>query len=196
MDPRFQRSGYVLHKKLLKLFGGEFSIFDCDTGELLFFSRQKAFKLREDIRIFADANENSLLLTIKARQILDVGATYDVADAASGETVGALHRKALKSLVRDEWIVLDATGREIGALREDSMRIALVRRFLFPGLPQAFTMEIDCRLVARFQQNWNFFAPKLGMDFTSNTAGLLDPRLGVAAAVLLAAIEGRQQKYD
>jgi hypothetical protein len=46
--------------------------------------------------------------------------------------------------------------------------------------------------VCTFQQNFNPFVRKLTVDFTGDTQGRLDKRLGLAAGILLAAIEGRQ----
>jgi hypothetical protein len=46
--------------------------------------------------------------------------------------------------------------------------------------------------VATYQQNFNPFVKKLTIDFTMDPQGRLDRRLGLAAAALLSAIEGRQ----
>jgi len=193
MDSRFQRPIFILRKKLLKIFGGAFWIRDPGTDELLMYSKQKAFKLREDIRVFTDEGMASELLTIKARSIIDLGATYDVTDATTGENLGALRRRMLKSMLRDEWTILNMVGQEIGTIKEDSTALALVRRTLFNLLPQSFKVEVGGQAVAEFHQNWNIFAPKIRLDFSANMSGALDVRLGIAAAILLAAIEGRQR---
>jgi hypothetical protein len=46
--------------------------------------------------------------------------------------------------------------------------------------------------VLTFQQNFNPFLAKIDLDFSSDVNGLLDRRLGIAAAILLCAIEGKQ----
>jgi hypothetical protein len=43
-----------------------------------------------------------------------------------------------------------------------------------------------------FRQRFNPFIAKIDLDFSMDTQGRLDRRLGIAAAVLLCAIEGRQ----
>src|SRR6185503_8752410 len=97
---------YVIRKKVLKLFGGAFHIYG-PGGELLFYSKMKAFKLREDIRLYTGEDMQTEVLTIQAREIFDFSATYDVVDATSGERVGALRRKGGRSMIRDEWAILD-----------------------------------------------------------------------------------------
>jgi hypothetical protein len=192
MDARFTQPVYLLKKKFFKIFGQVFNIVDPQSDELLLYSKQKAFKLKEDIRIFADTEMTQTLLTIKARQMLDISATYDITDAQTGEPIGALQRQGIKSILRDKWIILDASGQEIGSIQEDSMGLALVRRFLFNLFPQSFTVTVNGQTVGKFQQNWNFFVPKIQLDFSMNQSQTLDPRLGLGGAVLIAAIEGRQ----
>jgi len=72
---------------------------------------------------------------------------------------------------------------------------ALVRRVVEAAaflLPQAYHATWDGQPVATFKQNFNPFIQKIVIDFSDDTDNLLDPRLGLAAAVLLCAVEGKQ----
>ena len=182
---------YTLRRKILTLAGAQFHARD-ESDRLLAFTQLKAFKLKEDIRVYADEQRSRELLAIQARQIIDFSAAYDVTDTAAGGTkVGALQRKGMKSILRDEWLVFDATGRQIALLQEESMAVALLRRFI--GLiPQSFHLKVGDRVVGRIHQNFNPFVLKLTVDLTEDGRREIDPRLGLAAAILLAAIEGRQ----
>ena len=44
------------------------------------FSEQKMFRLREDIRVYDSEDKSREVLNIKARQIMDFSAAYDVVD--------------------------------------------------------------------------------------------------------------------
>ena len=44
---------FYIRRKVLKIFGGSFHVYDA-RDNLVFFSSQKAFKLKEDIRVFSD----------------------------------------------------------------------------------------------------------------------------------------------
>ncbi|NTX06858.1 hypothetical protein HUA74_17490 [Myxococcus sp. CA051A] len=189
---RFGQTRYMIRRKFFKLFGGAFHIYD-EVGNLAFYSKMKAFKLKEDLRIYGDEEMREELLTIKARGILDFGMTYDVTDAATGERVGALRRKGLRSILRDQWLVLDANDQETGKIEEDSMMLALVRRFLTNLVPQSFSGKLGETKVLAFHQRFNPFIQKIDLDFSMDDRNLLDRRLGIAAAVLMCAIEGRQQ---
>jgi hypothetical protein len=185
----YQANRYTLRRKVLTLFGASFHVFAPD-GTVIFFSRQKAFKLREDIRIYTNEAMDQEILSIRARQVLDFSAAYDVVDTQTQSKLGALRRKGFSSLIRDAWLVLDAEDREIGQIMEDSMALALIRRFLVALIPQKFHLTVGGKTAVHFQQQFNPFIYKLEIEFAADAG--IDKRLALAAAVLLAAIEGRQ----
>lgn len=189
---RFAQSRYVIRRKFFKIFGNAFHIYD-EAGQVVFYSKMKAFKLKEDLRVFTGEDMGEEVLTIKARNILDISATYDVTDAATGRKLGALRRKGLKSILRDEWLILDANDAEVGLIQEDSLMLAMVRRFLSNLVPQTFTAQVGNEPVFSFRQHFNPFIQRISLDFSMDRSGRLDRRLGIATAVLLCAIEGRQQ---
>ncbi len=191
-DPRYQQTQYMIRRKVFKLVGAAFHIYD-PAGNVLFYSKLKAFKLKEDIRLYAGEDMSAELLCIKARNIIDFSAAYDVVDAQTGERVGALKRKGFRSMLRDEWIIMNAADQEIGTLQEDSMAMALLRRFLTNLIPQSFTGTVNGVPVFNFHRHFNPFVLRMDMDFSPDTQGLLDRRLGLAAGVLVSAIEGRQE---
>ena len=183
---------YVIRKKVLTMLGAKFHIYDAQ-GNLVGFSKQKAFKLKEDIRLYATEDMKDEVLSIKARAVIDFSAGYDVVDTASGERVGCLRRKGFASMMRDTWVILDAQEREIGQIQEDSMFLALVRRFATNLIPQNFKATVEGVAVCDYKQNFNPFVRKLTVAFTAEASGRYDRRLGMAAGLLLMAIEGTQQ---
>lgn len=164
-------------------------------GNVLIYTKMRAFKLKEDIRVLGPDKQTELL-SIRARQVMDFGATYDVTDTSSGEKLGALRRKGMKSLIKDEWLILNANDEQIGLITEDSGGLAIVRR-LVGGLaclfaPQEHNGFIGQQKVLNFRQTRNPFITKSFLDFSSDTGGTFDRRMGLAAAILFSAIEGKQ----
>ena len=191
MNPIFQHPSYLLKRQAISL-TGKFRFYD-PMGNLVMFSEQKMFKLREDIRVYSDEGKTQEVLSIKARQIMDFSASYDVVDTAMNQKVGALRRKGLRSLLRDEWEVLDANDNMIGLIFEDSIGLALLRRFLLGSwLPQNYDITLGQTRVGDLRQNFNLFRYELNLDFSMDTARMLDRRLGIAAGTLLAAVEGKE----
>jgi uncharacterized protein YxjI len=191
MNPIFQFPTYLLKRQAIAL-TGKFRFYD-PAGRLVMFSEQKMFRLREDIRVYDGEDKAHEVLSIKARQIMDFSAAYDVVDTELNQKVGVLRRKGLRSILRDEWEVLDANDQAIGQLFEDSVGLALLRRLVLGSwLPQNYDLTFGETRVADLKQNFNPFRYELNLDFSMDTTNRLDRRVGIAAGILLAAVEGRQ----
>ena len=191
MSDPYAHDQYLIRRKILTIFGAKFHVYDPE-GNVILFSRQKAFKLREDIRVYSDETEKEERLLIKARQIIDFSAAYDVVDARSGAKIGALRRKGFSSLIRDTWEFLDVSDRPIGTILEDSALMAVLRRFLTNLIPQSFHAQAGERDVAKYHQNFNPFVYKLRVHLEPGAREVIDPQLVLAGGILLAAVEGRQ----
>jgi uncharacterized protein YxjI len=190
MDAVYEHDQYLVRREVFTIAGARFQIFDAE-GNQLFYSKQKAFKLKEDIRIYSDKTLDKELLLIKSRHVVDFSAAYDVVDSQEGKKVGALRRKGFRSILKDSWELLDASDRILVAVQEDSMALALVRRFI--GLiPQTFHASLDGRTLVTYKQGFNPFVQKLGITIEPGARDVLDPRLILAGGILLVAIEGRQ----
>mgnify|MGYP000156124326 CR=1 FL=1 len=194
MDSKFNQQKVVIRKNIISFLGAKLQIFDGE-GQPILYSHMKAFKLKEDIRLYNDESMQQELLAIRARSMIDFSATYDVFDGMKHEKVGAFRRKGMKSLLKDEWIILDTNDREIGLIKEDNMLFALIRRVLpFPNLiPQSYDVEINGRRISTFKQDFNPFVMKLNLDFSLDSTMSFDRRMGIAAGILLCTIEGHQE---
>ncbi|GAB4578309.1 MAG: hypothetical protein Fur0022_10440 [Anaerolineales bacterium] len=189
MHSAFQYHHYTVRRQVFAL-TGKLRYYD-PNGQLVLFSEQKMFKLREDIRIFGDEAKSQMLLHIKARQIIDFAAAYDVIDPLENARVGILRRKGFSSMLRDKWEIMDANERPLAVMEEDSMQLALIRRFLLNIIPQNYDIVMGQTRVVDVKQRFNLFRYELDVDFLPNSP--FDKRLGIAAAALLAIVEGRQQ---
>jgi hypothetical protein len=96
VDSAFQYDQYVLKKQVIAL-TGTLRIYN-PQEQLVMFSQQKIFKLKEDIRVYADEQKSRELLTIKARQIIDFSAYYDVVDSQYLTRLGGIRRKGLGTI--------------------------------------------------------------------------------------------------
>lgn len=185
---------YTIRRKVLKLLGAAFHIYNPD-GLVVGYCKQKAFKLREDIRIYTDESCKEELLTIRARSVLDFSTTYDVT-LPDGTSLGSLRRKGLSStFFRDSWMVFDEGGRHIADLKEDGGFLAFARRmheFVALLSPQKFTLSrTDGTEIARFRQHFNLFVYRLGVSVLKDDPEI-DDLVILAAGCLITAIEGRQ----
>ncbi|MGH9779797.1 MAG: hypothetical protein ACRD5I_15455, partial [Candidatus Acidiferrales bacterium] len=98
----------------------------------------------------------------------------------------------LKSIVQDEWAVLDLSDAEVGTIKEDSTLMALLRRFLSNLIPQSFHIRMGDQDAGMIKQHFNPLVLKHDVDLRPDSSRRFDRRLALAAVVLLLAIEGRQ----
>lgn len=186
---------YTIRRKFFKLFGAGFSVFD-EHGNPVAYSHQKAFRLREDITLYADESKRDPMLKINTNSVLDFSGTYDVT-TPEGLRLGSLRRKGMKSsFVRDEWIVYDGEQNEHALIRERGGFAPFARRFVDNAsmfLPQTFDVirRSDGVEIAAFRQHFNPLVYKMGISVKADDA-TLDELVLLAAASLIAAIEGRQ----
>jgi len=165
-------------------------------GQMVGYCRQKLFKFKEEIILYTDRSRETELLRIKARQIIDFGATYDV-KLPNGQSMGSLRRKGLKStFVRDEYLVFDEHDTQIATLQEDSTFKALIRRFVdsaAPFMPQKFHLtDASGKEIAIFRQHFNPLVFRMSVAVLEDHDQLDDLML-IAIGILTVVIEGRQR---
>jgi hypothetical protein len=186
---------FTIRRKILTLAGAKFHIFD-PQGQVIGFCKQKAFKLKEDIRVYSDESMSRELVRIAARAIIDFSAAYDVFDSTSGAKIGAFRRQGFTSMVRDAWSVLDSADREIGQVMEDSTMMALVRRLVPMAhmIPQTYALRQGKggAMLAEYRTHFNPFVYRLTVKVLP--ACPVSPHLVLAGGMLIAAIEGRQKQ--
>ena len=69
------------------------------SGGLVFYVKQKLFKLKEEITVFADAKQTQPLYKINADRVLDFSARYHFTDV-NGAELGSVKREGMRSLWR------------------------------------------------------------------------------------------------
>ena len=99
-------------------FSPQITVRDAD-GNLVGYVKQKLFKLKEDVVVFADEAQTKPLYNIKADRILDVSACYHFTDLAGGK-LGAIKRRGWRSMWRAHYEILDGENPVMN-VREESV---------------------------------------------------------------------------
>jgi uncharacterized protein YxjI len=160
---------------------------DGQEAGVLAFAQQKRLAFKEQVTLYADDTKQVPVLGFKARQVLDLGATYDVFDAA-GTPIGLFRKKFGASLLRSTW-VLEQPGWPEMVGQERNLFVALLRRFVdyLSWLPYHFDFEVDGRVAFSVERKWGL---RDTYNVTINEPNL-DRRLVVAMAVGLDALQSR-----
>jgi uncharacterized protein YxjI len=116
--------------KLLAL-APQISVRDANDMQVMYV-RQKLFKLKEEINIFADDSQLRRLYGIKADRILDWSARYNIANDI-GQYLGAVKRHGARSLWKASYDVLNGDQIEFH-IREENAFVRLMDT-LFGAVP-------------------------------------------------------------
>ncbi|MGC4792669.1 hypothetical protein ACLQ3H_00995 [Micromonospora saelicesensis] len=160
---------------------------DGTEGELLAFAQQKRLAFKEQVTIYTDDSKQQPLLGFKARQRIDLGATYDVTDAA-GNPIGLFRKDFAQSLLRSTWHVEQGGLSQVTG-QERSMPVALLRRFVdsLSWLPYHFDFTANGQPVFTVVKKWGL-RDKYIVEVQNPQ---IDRRLVIAMAVALDALQAR-----
>lgn len=179
---------YRIRKKVLTIWN-KYWIED-KSGRALGFSKQKMFKLKENIRIFSDENMTHELFKIGQQQIVDMWGKFAVIDSQTNTHLGYLQRKALKSgFVKDEWNILNAANQQIGRIYEETGR-GLARKYIPGGklIPEKVFLELHSKVVAEIKQKFKIIGDIWELD-CRNVPKDLDRRVVLSCMLLMGMIE-------
>lgn len=140
------------------------------NGVLVGYVKQKLFKLKEDINIFADESQTQLRFNIKADRILDFSANYCFTDP-SGRRLGSIRRKGMRSIWKANYQISDGAANHVMTINEENGWIKVVDSLageipivgMFTGYffnPSYIVSRIDGTPVARLQKQPAFFEGK------------------------------------
>jgi hypothetical protein len=171
---------------------------DGDEGPVVAVAQQKRLALNEQVTFYADEQRKRPIFRFKARDTLDLGATYDVTDAG-GRPIGWFKKEFRKSLTRSTWrlgvpaLHLEAVGTE------RSGRVALIRRvwnLVLEDVPSPWRFHFDFRTpdgtLVMSSDRRKALGDAYDLELPATPDGSrVDWRVGAAMAVALDALQSR-----
>jgi hypothetical protein len=186
MNLKFTSSNFVIKRKGLST--DKFRI--CSPGgELLLYVEEKikwSPPYTTTIRFFDDEKKTQELLHAQDGKHKEYSNFLDVTDPATGQKIGGVGGD-WTNFFEDAWGIVDAEDRLICNLREVSTKRAILHELMDGLIPQKFNFLIGQESVAELRQKPVLIGAQLLVDFSRDTANWLDHRLGLAAAIVVAA---------
>jgi uncharacterized protein YxjI len=109
-------------------FAPQIYVYD-STNTLIHYIKQKLFKLKEEVTIFADEAQTKPQYKINADRIIDFSAAYQFTDL-TGNKLGSVKRKGMKSLWSAHYDIMDTTGNSILTIKEENPWIKVLDTLL------------------------------------------------------------------
>lgn len=180
------QSHYIIKRKFWSFFERIFRVFTPD-GQLIMYIKHPLLKLREEFTVYADEAQTKPLLFMKSRQMIAINFSYEVVDAQTGQALGTVQKKGLRSLIRDKFLILDPRGVEVGYAEEQGASI--LRRF-FPILTSKHAIFVDGQQAAYIKQTFRFFNKEFTVTLSPSR---LEPKFVLAVALLALMAEARRE---
>jgi uncharacterized protein YxjI len=160
---------------------------DGTEGDLLAFAQQKRLAFKEQVTLYTDDTKQVPVLGFKARQVIDLGATYDVVDA-QGNPIGLFRKNFGASLLRSTWH-LEQPGWAEMVGQERNAWVAVLRRFVdsLSWLPYHFDFMVNGHPAFSVVKKWGL---RDRYVVTIHQQGV-DRRLVAAMSIALDALQSR-----
>lgn len=196
---------YLIEQKIRPLVN-QYAIYqagpDDTKGTMVAFAQQKRFAFKEAFTMYADDSKQQISFIVKARQVLDFGARYDVTDA-DGKTLGTIGKAFKSSLLRSTWHIF-APGIEdkpLLVIQERSQALAIFRRVwdfvpYIGDIPFLLKYHFDMSdpdngQVAATYEKTTLWRDHYKLSVIGGGAEAIDPRVLMSMGVLLDAMQGR-----
>lgn len=101
-------------------------------GHLICHVKQKMFKLKEEVTVFADEAHTKPIYHIRADRMIDISAQYAIEDE-SGQPLGVVKRMGMRSIWRAHYEITRG-GQPLLAIREENPWVRVADGFI-SGIP-------------------------------------------------------------
>ena len=144
------------------------------AGNLSFFVKQKAFKLKESVTVFADVDQQLPLYELAADRIIDFSASYHFKDT-KGTHVGSVRRKGMKSFWKARYDIVNGSSSRPLTIQEtnpwakvcDSLFGEIPILGMFSGYvfhPEYLVAREDGTPIMRLKKEPAFFQGKFSIE--------------------------------
>jgi len=168
------------------------------TGALLLYVKQKAFKLRETVTIYADREQTAPVYHIKADRILDFNAEYRIT-SVSGTELGSVQQRGMRSFWRATFEI-SRGGTILYHVREDNPWVRVLDGVLSEipvvGLlagyvlsPRYIVSRSDGAPVLRVIKKSAFLEGKFTIERAEATLPEMDEQLVIMATLMMVLLE-------
>jgi hypothetical protein len=165
------------------------------NGNMLAYVRQKLFKFKEAILVYAEESKTNLLYKIDADRVIDFNANYTFTDA-NDKVIGKVGRKGMKSLWKANYEIFDENGEPEYSIAEENPwakvmdglmgEIPIVS--LFTGYmfnPKYIVTTPDGTIVVRLSKEPSFFGRKFKMEKVADVKGGDDERIMLSLMMMM-----------
>lgn len=144
------------------------------NGNLMGYVKQKLLKLKEDINVYSDESQTTIIFNIKADRVIDFSARYNFT-TPNGQFLGSIKRQGMRSIWKANYEISDASGNQVMQINEESAWIKVADSLvgevpilgMFTGYlfnPAYIVSKMNNSPVLRLQKQPAFFESKFQLS--------------------------------
>lgn len=122
----------LIVEQKITAFVNKYAIYVADStgakAQLIAFAQQKRLTFKEKVLFYSDKEKTQPIFTLRAEKVLDVHGKYIVEDM-EGNFIGQFKKEFKQSLLKSTWSILNANEQPKLTVTENSLTLALFRRF-------------------------------------------------------------------
>jgi uncharacterized protein YxjI len=193
---------FVIHQRITMMVNRyEVRSVNADGGEgpMIAVAQQKRMAFKEQVTFYADEARTQPVFGFKARQRMDLNATYDITDP-TGTPIGSFRKEFRESLLRSTWQLTATDGLQAKGT-ERNPNVAILRRLweflpFISDLPSPFLFHFDFTApdgsIVLSSVRRRSLRDRYDVELPTLPNGWrLDWRVGAAMAVALDALQSR-----
>lgn len=145
---------------------------------------------KRHVNFYRDDTKRERLMTVEQdRKFMPIHATYTVKDAA-GQVLARLRKNFIYNILRKRWYCLAPDGTLLSVIKEDSLLLSVLRRFLGPFFGLLRTNFVILKgdaeedVIGEFNRKLTLL-DRYVLDMTADEGGYLDRRIALAIGVML-----------
>lgn len=197
----------LIVEQKITAFVNKYAVYDTDNdgnkNRLVAFAQQKRLTFKEQVTFYNDEAKTTPIFTLRAEKVLDVHGRFIIEDM-QGSRIGAFKKEFKASLIKSTWRILDADNQTKMTFAENSLALALFRRFAgfvpivgdlievvswFLRYHFSFT-DTTNQEVGKYKKT-TLFRDHYALAMTDDAYSNEDWRVFAAVAVALDALQGR-----
>lgn len=167
------------------------------SGKTVFYVKQKALKLKEAVKIFADEGQQKQLFEINADRVIDFSAKYNVT-TASGQALGMVQRQGMRSMWKASYNIFGPDGNQVGMIHEENAMIRFLDAIL-TGIPlvgmfagyffnPTYLIDLGDKTVMKLKKQPAFFEGKFTLEKGDDLDGKVEALL-VSSTIMMLLLE-------
>lgn len=181
---------FVVRQKLFSL-GKKYFVKDRERRLIAYCEKESFFK--GGLKVYGDQSKEEELFSIKQKSLTKFTGLFEVSDTDE-EVIGYLRREGIRSLVKDEWSILDPDHKKIGSAKSDYLLKDIARMKYLKKIPYRYELYHHGEKIGIYKQRLTLLGRSYKLQVKDAQEQKMDRRLLFSLSICLDSVEEKYRK--